>query len=158
MPKTPEMPDMPKMPDMPELILISEVKLQATLDHLHEFLDAAASCARARGFTDERVGEVELVIEEAFVNIAKYAYEGRPPGTAEMVIKVDEAGSLHVELIDEGVPFDSAAVSEPDIEAGIDDRKIGGLGIFFMKQLMGDISYSREENKNILRFTVARAA
>ncbi|MBF0403411.1 ATP-binding protein [Candidatus Magnetominusculus xianensis] len=143
---------------MPELIVISEVKLPAALDHLREFLDAAASCAHAHGFTAERVGEVELVIEEAFVNIASYAYEGQPPGTAEMVIKVDEAGDLHVELIDEGVPFDSTAVAEPDLEADIDNRKIGGLGIFFMKQLMDDVSYSREDGKNILRFTVARTA
>ncbi|MEO5359354.1 MAG: ATP-binding protein [Nitrospirota bacterium] len=143
---------------MPELIVLSEVKLPAALDHLHDFLTAAASCAHAQGFTAERVGEVELVIEEVFVNIASYAYEGQPPGTAEMVIKADETGNLHVELIDDGVPFDSTAVAEPDLEADIDERRIGGLGIFFMKQLMDDVSYSREDGRNILRFTVARTA
>ncbi|WP_420264747.1 ATP-binding protein [Candidatus Magnetominusculus dajiuhuensis] len=137
------------------MIVVAEVKLPATLGHLREFIEVAASGATSQGFSADRVGEIELAMEEVFVNIARYAYEGQP-GTVEMVIKADEAGNLHIELIDEGVPFDSTTVPEPDLEASIDDRDVGGLGIFFIKQLMDEINYSRQDGKNILKFTALK--
>ncbi|MBF0517363.1 MAG: ATP-binding protein [Nitrospirae bacterium] len=137
--------------------LIACIKLPAVIANLQEFLKTASSVALSRGFSAERISEIELVIEEVFVNIANYAYEGGQ-GDVEMLIKADEAGNLHVEFIDEGVPFDSTSVAEPDLEADVEERNIGGLGIFFMKQLMADVCYSREADKNSLKFTVVPSA
>ncbi|MBF0486933.1 MAG: ATP-binding protein [Nitrospirae bacterium] len=137
------------------MVVVAEIKLPAALGHLREFVEVAASGATSQGFSADRVGEIELTMEEVFVNIARYAYGGRP-GAVEMVIEADEAGNLYIELIDEGVPFDSTAVPEPDLESGIDDRDVGGLGIFFIKQLMDEISYIQQDGKNILKFTALK--
>ncbi|MBF0318662.1 MAG: ATP-binding protein [Nitrospirae bacterium] len=131
---------------------IVEIKLPATLGRLAEFMNVVTSSAVSQGFTPDRISEIELATEEALVNIMNYAYEGNS-GDLQMIISTDASGNMRIELIDKGVPFDSTAVAEPDLEAELDDRNVGGLGVFFIKQLMDDITYSRQDDMNILRYT-----
>ena len=95
--------------------------------------------------TPERPGELQVALEEAFVNICRYAYaEG--PGDVEVSF-FSEGGNTVIEIIDSGMPFDITAQELPDITADIRERKIGGLGCLLIRKLMDGVIYRREDGK-----------
>jgi serine/threonine-protein kinase RsbW len=122
-------------------------------------MDFVSSCAREQGFSNERISEIELALEEVLVNIFKYAYkESGLDGDIEITCKLADALSFVIEIADSGMPFDIFSASEPDVTADIDKRQIGGLGVYFVKRLMDDIKYKREAGKNILTLMVRKTA
>ena len=96
--------------------------------------------------------QMNLAIEEAVVNVMEYAY---PQGeTGEVTIEVSVAdGLLDINIIDSGAPFDPTQKSDPDTSLPVEERSIGGLGIFLVRQVMDTVSYRRDNGKNILTFT-----
>ena len=125
--------------------------LPSKIDSLYSLMDFVSSCAREEGFSTERISEIELAMEEVLVNIIKYAYqECGHVGDIEINCKLNDEQSLVIEIVDSGVQFDIFSAREPDVTADIDERPIGGLGISFVKQLMDDVQYRREENHNKL--------
>jgi len=133
--------------------LLSNIKLPAKLEYLRELMSSISHCARERGFSPERISEIELATEEALVNIFKYAYPDKI-GEVEVTCKWDQEGRLIIEIVDSGVPFDMFSIGEPDTTADISKRKIGGLGIFLIKKLTDDVQYQREGTKNVLSLIV----
>lgn len=92
--------------------------------------------------------QVQLCLEEVFVNIAHYAY-GDATGEAEVWAGV-ENGKLTMTFADRGLPFDPLAHEDPDV-AHIEQKETeGGLGIYLVKQMMDEVTYRYEEGKNIL--------
>ena len=93
-----------------------------------------------------------LAVEEAVVNVMKYAYTEGSKGEVRVSAS---AGSdkLTFEIRDDGKPFDPTAVEEPDITLPAGQRPIGGLGIFLMRQYMDAMSYKREDDSNVLTLT-----
>jgi len=131
------------------------ITLPAKLDSLYDFMDFVSSCTREQGFSNERIGEIELALEEILVNIFKYAYKDCGfNGDIEITCKLADAQSFAIEIVDSGIPFDIFSVREPDVTADIDERQIGGLGIFFVKRLMDDVRYRREEGRNKLTLII----
>jgi len=129
----------------------SSVTLPGEMDSLHALIGFVTSYAGEQGFVGKKISAVELALEEVLVNIIKHAYkESGIEGTIEIRCRKDDAGSLIIEIMDSGLPFDIFSVREPDISADIDERQIGGLGIYFVKKLMDDIRYRRENGRNIL--------
>lgn len=130
-----------------------EIRTPARLDSLYPLLEFVTACAKRQGAGAERIREIELVMEELLVNIFSYAYPDRQ-GDVAIVCRPDHAGSLLVEIVDDGVPFNILTRDDPDLDIGIDQRKVGGLGIFFVKQLVRDIRYRREGDRNVLTLTL----
>ena len=93
--------------------------------------------------------QIDLAIEEIFVNIASYAYA---PGKGKAVISVDISEDRTASIIfeDSGVPYDPLAKEDPDITLSAQERAVGGLGIFMVKKSMDDMKYEYSEGKNIL--------
>ena len=93
---------------------------------------------------------VSVAIEEVFVNVAHYAY-GEEDGDATLDIDFDEASrDVTFRLSDTGVPFDPLKKPDPDITLSIEERQVGGLGIFIVKKTMDTVQYAYENEKNIL--------
>lgn len=91
-------------------------------------------------------------IEEIFVNVAHYAYADE----GDVILEIDydaESRKLVFRFIDEGVPFDPLAKPDPDLTLSADEREIGGLGIYMMKQTMDEVEYVYQDNQNILTMT-----
>ena len=130
--------------------------LPATLENLERLIQSISHCAREQGFDRKRISEIELAAEESLVNIINYSYPERP-GEVEVTCQAD-GPSLIIEMIDTGIPFDVTSLPDPDITADIDDRKIGGLGVFLLKKVMDEVNYRREKNRNILSLTVHKAS
>ena len=94
-----------------------------------------------------------VAIEEVFVNVAHYAY---PEGQGDVTLSVsfDEGSStVTFRMIDQGVPFDPLKKPDPDITLSVEDREIGGLGIFITKKTMDSICYVHENGENVLTMT-----
>ncbi|MDZ4164073.1 MAG: ATP-binding protein, partial [Smithellaceae bacterium] len=133
--------------------LSEEIRVPAEMGYLRELLAFVASCAERSGFGQTRLREIELVMEEILVNIFNYAYPDRK-GDVGIACRSADDGKLLVEITDQGIPFDILSLNDPDLQAGIEERNIGGLGVFFVKQLIRDIRYRRESGRNILTLTI----
>lgn len=105
------------------------------------------------------LNELDLAVEEIFVNIAHYAYKDLPGGRgnfgfAEIFCNFDlQSSVLTVEFCDWGVPFNPLKKEDPDLSLSAEERKIGGLGIFLTKKFMDSLTYKYENNQNKLKIT-----
>ena len=115
---------------------------------LYDFLEQqAGNC----GFDAALLMQIKLAMDEAVTNVIQYAYPG-----SEGDICIDmgcDNGQLKIVITDNGIQFNPLKKQEPDITLSLDERPIGGLGIFLVKQLMTDVRYDRSEGKNILTMT-----
>ena len=94
--------------------------------------------------------QLDVAIDEIFGNIAYYAY-GDGSGNATIQIEMEQDPSMAtLTFIDHGIPYNPLANKDPDITLDIEDREIGGLGIFLVKKTMDELSYKYVEEKNIL--------
>jgi anti-sigma regulatory factor (Ser/Thr protein kinase) len=94
--------------------------------------------------------QLELAVEEIFVNIAHYAY-GEKTGKAFITGRIlEEPLRLELVFMDEGIPYDPLAREDPNLEQKMEDRAIGGLGIYLVKKNVEEIAYSHQEGKNML--------
>lgn len=124
---------------------------------LETTLDAIEAHLLAAGAAEPEVMQMRLVAEEIVTNIARCAW---PEGIdaqfhVELAAELGTAG-LHISMttIDDGVPFDPTAQATPDIDAELDDRAIGGLGMFLVREMTEAQSYDRANGEN--RFRVER--
>jgi len=113
-------------------------------------------CASALGVPLARAAEIELALEEALLNICQYAY-GDDPGTVEIHCRRDDTAHFLIEFIDTGQPFNILALPPPDLTADIEQRRVGGLGVLFIRTLMDHVTYRRDGNQNILQLAVQLA-
>jgi serine/threonine-protein kinase RsbW len=133
-----------------------KIKLPARMDSLHAFMEQAAVCAEKQGFSPDRIKDIELALEELLVNIISHAYPEKE-GPIEMACRFDARERLVFEIADSGVPFNMLAYGDPDTTAEIEERQIGGLGIFFVRQLMDEVHYRRENGRNILTIAASKS-
>ena len=120
----------------------------ATLDSLPELIGFILDEARAGGFPPERLSGLELAAEEALVNVASYAY---PVGPGMVSVECrSEGGMFRLDIRDQGQPFDPTRAHAPDLSQDVEERGVGGLGVFFIKRFMDQVSYRREDQSNIL--------
>lgn len=93
--------------------------------------------------------QFELAVEEALVNIIRYAY---PQGTGLIEIRFTLlSGTVELVILDRGVPFNPLTdVAPPDLQSPVEERKEGGLGVFLIRQLIDEVRYERDDGANIL--------
>jgi anti-sigma regulatory factor (Ser/Thr protein kinase) len=91
--------------------------------------------------------KIRLSVEEIAENIVNYAYNNGN-GFVEITTTLDEAGMLTISFKDAGVPFNPLEKEDPDITLSLDDRPVGGLGIFICKKMMDSVSYVFEDGCN----------
>lgn len=103
------------------------------------------------GASNKVAYQLSLITEEIFVNVAHYAY-GDEKGICSVDVNFDtDKKYLELVFMDSGKPFNPIEKEDPDITLSADQRKIGGLGIFIVKQISDNISYKYENDKNILQ-------
>lgn len=117
--------------------------LQKVMDFLGDQLDSVDYVMKARL-------QLELSIEEAYVNIVNYAYESEE-GEVIICCNVGESPlKVTMQFIDYGKPYNPLKNEDPDISLNAEEKEIGGLGIFLIKKNVDDISYKYHDGKNIL--------
>ena len=98
---------------------------------------------------------LNLALEEAVSNVMLYAYPEGSQGVVDIEAAVRD-DRIDFSVSDSGVPFDPTAAADPDLAADLKDRPIGGLGIFLVKRIMDEVTYTRKGDKNILSMTKKR--
>lgn len=130
--------------------MMRELKLQASDDTLYTVLDEIEKELDAQHCPELLKASILIAVEEIFVNIAHYAYGGK---SGEAVIQLDvvpNPKSCKVTFCDRGVPYNPLEKADPDITLSAEDREIGGLGIYMVKQSMDRVEYRYENGCNIL--------
>ena len=129
---------------------MAEKTFDAVVDQLDEVLAFVTDQLDQLDCPPKHRIQIEVAVEELFVNIASYAY--RPgTGTADVTVEAfDNPKAVEITFRDSGVPYDPLAKQDPDISLSADDRQIGGLGIFMVKKTMDDMRYEYKDNQNVL--------
>ncbi|MEI6680820.1 MAG: ATP-binding protein [Mariniphaga sp.] len=95
---------------------------------------------------------LNLVLEEALTNTILHGFNDENLHTID--ISFTKTGTeLSISIVDDGHPFDPTLQSDPDLTLSIEDRPVGGLGIFLIKKVMDQVLYQRKEDKNYLNLT-----
>lgn len=128
---------------------------QRTLDAKIENIEAVTDFVNAQLQTlncpQKAMRQIDVAIDELFSNIARYAYR---PDVGPVTVRVEvvkDPLSVVLTFIDRGKPFDPLQAGDPDITKDADEREIGGLGLFIVRNSMDEITYTRENGQNILR-------
>ena len=126
------------------------MQFAADLHRLQQMLAFIRSEAQIAGFEEKEVNKIELAVEEALVNIIYYAYAQQALGNIEIACRSPRKRALEIDLVDRGPPFNPLEGGNIDPEATAEERQIGGLGLFLMRQLMDEVVYNRRGDSNIL--------
>ena len=134
----------PEHPSRHHLSLENDIQ---QLPQLSSFVEALAE---ELGLDPSLSMNLNLALEEAAANVMQYAYPKDTKGLVELNV-ITRPGSVEFTLSDKGIAFDPTAAKDPDITLGVDERPIGGLGIFLVKQIMDKVKYERINDRNYLR-------
>jgi anti-sigma regulatory factor (Ser/Thr protein kinase) len=127
-----------------------ELDIEALVDNLPEVTEFVDEQLEATGCSMKVQMQIDLAVEEIFVNIANYAYS---PEKGRAIVRVEVSGNpvtVTITFIDHGVPYDPLAKEDPDVTLRADERQVGGLGIFMAKQIMDELAYEYKDGQNIL--------
>lgn len=129
---------------MTEALLITNELNQLIL--LEDFLGKVAAEHNLNG---QLLMNLKLAMEEAVTNVILYAYPGEKNKDISISLSYNDK-ELRIVITDSGIAFDPMNKPDPDLSLPPDERPIGGLGIYLVKQLMTDVTYHRSGDKNIL--------
>ena len=128
----------------PALILT----LKNDLSELARIAEAIESLGESHGWPAKWILNLNLSLDELITNIVSYGYEDSDEHEIRVTL-TDQSGSLVAVLEDDGIAFDPfTAVPEPDLDASVEERRVGGLGVYFVKTLMDEATYERLGNRN----------
>jgi len=124
----------------------------AELESLQKFRDFITTCCAQHDISNDVVLDLKLAVDEACTNIIEHGYKGMNPGSIILSFRI-EPGRILVQITDFGHVFEPEAAPKPDVEAALEDRELGGLGLFLIYQTMDNIDYQSSEEGNTLTFT-----
>ena len=124
------------------------LELDAQRSLLEPLLDVVSRDLTDGGCPEDKIEIIRICVEEIFINIASYAY---PENDGAVQIEEEvESQAISILFADEGLPYNPLEKEDPDITASAQDREIGGLGIFMVKQMADDVKYEYKDGKNCL--------
>ena len=129
---------------------MKELEIEALVENLPKVIAFVEEQLEAADCPMKIQMQIDIAVEEIFVNIAHYAYN---PETGIAMVRVEvltDPPSVDITFIDGGVPYDPLAKDDPDVTLSADKREIGGLGIFMVKKTMDDVKYEYLNGHNIL--------
>ncbi len=130
---------------------MEELTIEATIDNIPAVTEFVDRKLEELDCPMKIQAQIDVAIDELFSNIAKYAYN---PDTGPATVRVEvenDPMAVIITFIDHGMPYDPLSNKDPDVNIGLEDRMIGGLGIFLVKKTMDDISYEYKDGQNILK-------
>ena len=114
---------------------------------MRDFIDA--TCRQHPGLDDACIYDLKLAVDEACTNIITHGYAGMDPGSVILSVELDE-DRVQMAITDFGQPFEPSEAPVPDVEAALEDRPMGGFGLYFIYQVMDEVAYETTEDGNCL--------
>jgi anti-sigma regulatory factor (Ser/Thr protein kinase) len=125
--------------------MADEIVVEATIDNIEKVQDFVD--ARLVGYPAKTLNQIRIVIDEICSNIVRHGYREH---AGDMTVRVGADDGIEIEFEDSGLDYDPLGKADPDVTLLAEDREIGGLGVYMVKQLMDSVEYRREDGKNIL--------
>lgn len=128
----------------------AELVVPAQADYLELIGQFVSFAAHRTGFSDQEVARIRLAVDEACANVVLHGTEaGGGPGF--VVVCEEHESDLTIRVRDSGPMFDLEAVPVPDLNAPVERRQVGGLGIFIMREVMDQVEVQpREGGKEVV--------
>ncbi|MDD5677452.1 MAG: ATP-binding protein [Kiritimatiellae bacterium] len=126
-----------------------------TLESLSPLTTEVNRFMEQHALSHEAIFRVNLAIEEIVTNIIKYGYDDTAPHAITVALDLFP-DTIRLRLKDDGHPFNPLHTPEPDIYVPLDQRKVGGLGLHLVREIVDRIVYRRENDANILEINIAR--
>ncbi len=130
---------------------MKELKVEATVENIEVVTDFVNEQLEELDCSMKIQMQIDIAIDELFSNIAYYAYAPEVGPATVRVEVLNDPLSVVITFIDNGIPYDPLKKEDPDVTLSVEDRDIGGLGIFMVKKSMDDVSYEYKGGQNILR-------
>lgn len=122
-----------------------ELEIDGKLENLSVIADFIATTMRQIGMGEEMIFSVQTAADEACTNIIQHAYSGKG-GIIAISCQLQD-NDIVITITDRGMPFDPGSVPPPDLEADLNHRRVGGLGMYLMRKLMDEVSYDFDAEK-----------
>ncbi|MGC9363417.1 MAG: ATP-binding protein [Fidelibacterota bacterium] len=132
-----------------------EIHIANKIPEIEHVCDEIDRFSRAHTVPDKEIFTLHLAIDEILTNIISYGYSDKKEHFIDIHYTL-EKDYQKLEIIDDSHPFDPADAPEPDVQSDLTERKIGGLGIYLIKNMMDEINYSSKNGKNTLVLTKKR--
>lgn len=133
--------------------MANEIEIKALTENLQEVISFVDGHLEELGASMKAQMQIDIAVEELFVNIANYAY-APDTGMAVVCVEKDVAkNQVSITFTDKGKPYNPLEKTDPDITLSAEERSIGGLGIFMVKKSMDDMRYEYKDGQNILTIT-----
>lgn len=131
---------------------IAQMDFKADITYLPNVQDFIESKLEENNCNSTIISQINLCVEEIFVNISSYAYKEKT-GTCRISVEFKNKSQCKIIFEDSGIPFNPLEKEETNISLPLEERPIGGLGILLVKKTMDNVEYKYENNKNILILT-----
>lgn len=125
-------------------------KIAAQMQNIASACDFVINAARAAGLSEQGVYHCHLAVDEACTNIIEHGFLVSSPENIIHIICAFHEDTLTIVIEDNGKPFDPTQVQDPDITLDIQERQLGGYGVFFIKRFMDEVSYEHADEVNRL--------
>lgn len=129
--------------------LCAVLKVENRLDELNRVVSFLKDLGVEWALNERLVNSLNLVLEEALSNIILYGYKDELRHTIEIYFK-NLGDEIFISIVDDGMAYNPTLRADPDISLSVEDRPVGGLGVFLIKKLMDRVEYLREGDKNVL--------
>ncbi|WKZ41861.1 MAG: ATP-binding protein [Anaerolineales bacterium] len=129
-----------------------QITRAAELESLQVFRGFITECCARYDIPNDTVLDLKLAVDEACTNIIEHGYKDMDPGSIILFFRI-ESDRILVQITDFGHVFEPADAPKPDVEAALEDRPLGGLGLFLIYQTMDNIDYQSSDDGNTLTFT-----
>jgi len=117
------------------------VKVKALLENVPLAIHCVTHWAQWAGFDEQALYEIQLAVDEACANVADHAYLGEEPGEMEVSCNLEDQ-LFTIWVRDWGKGFDPESVLVPNVDAPLEERTLGGLGLFIVRQVMDEVQFS----------------
>ena len=133
------------------------LNIERSHDELGRITDEVDELGHNESWSTDLLFRVHLVLEELVLNVIDYGFDDGKDDHDLVIVLTSEDDALTIELTDDGLPFDPTKDSQtPDVNAPLEDRPIGGLGVYLVQTMMDEMHYRREDDKNHLKLVVRR--
>lgn len=129
---------------------MNELSVDATIENLDKIVDFVDAKLDSFDCPIKSKIEIDIALDEIFSNIVHYAYEDKVGKATIRIGQSEDKKEIIIQFIDSGVPYNPLLKEDPDVNLSAEERKVGGLGIYIVKQSMDKVEYEHKNNQNIL--------
>ena len=136
---------------------VLEISVANDLEEIAGTAEKVDAYCESHALSPDIAYAVNLSIDEILTNTISYGYDDEEPHRIELVLRL-EPDALVIVIVDDSRPFDPTVTPDPDIEASLDERDVGGLGLFLVHRMMDRVEYERAGDRNVVTLTKRTAA